>query len=861
MLLWVRGAPNIDTVEGMAAAPAFIDRYVSAKLPDRATHPVLHDLVKRYQVHRHTFTCGGLDGPCRFLYDKDPCEATRLRQDGDRRLRRGDTYIIARGHGDGSIVPYSPALLCLWGANMDLQYVGNAAGAAAYVTAYLTKAETDGTRKTVQEAVAGMPEDAPTATVLRRACTAQLSKREYSMQEAAWLLIGSTLNLRCSSRSTVKVCARPKEDSPGIAARNAFAATADGERPVQLATNQYDYYAARPVGSTGALGAARALRRPLAAAHDEEADTACEVCHSTDADAGANFMLLCSTANCAYGYHGRCLAPPLEEAPKGHWFCPHCHQRAAVAADAGAAGAMEAGAPAVAAVPAEAVAAAAVPAEMEAEAVVAAARDQPAAHADAAAGVGGGTSGGTGNIAAAAGPTPPAAGASRAARIEALLAHNAHQETGPEVMPGSALPASWEDVSVFMFLSDFSVSRAQTRDSVMLSAPFDGSCPQQLRLYVKRRPIKPAVLRCYPRTTADSHGDKHYWAQLFLHKPWRSEAALTAGFGSALDAFRAAMRNPAFVSAVRPGPAADALEAEVERLRALDEEAGGLVLDQVHADPDAGEAAAQDDTTALYYDPELLPAHVRAAVDQELDADGGGGGGGHGADGGGGGGGGEDGGDEREGGAGGGDDGAAVAAQAAAAAGRDMPVLAAGARMTREAYDAGRQALSPEQRAVFTAVFRHVHATAEAARAGQDPPRQLLEFVTGGGGTGKSFLIKLVTEMLRRTHLEGKPVVLTAPTGVAAFNIRGSTIHRALGLPVEDCRESGAQLLSYAAGLRRCSLGHLAPHSATPAPAPVHHSRPLTHVSSPQGQGACTGSRCPPTGSRSCVRSGLVCAT
>ncbi|PNW69588.1 hypothetical protein CHLRE_45g760847v5 [Chlamydomonas reinhardtii] len=297
-------------------------------------------------------------------------------------------------------------------------------------------------------------------------------------------------------------------------------------------------------------------------------------------------------------------------------------------------------------------------------------------------------------------------------------------------------------------------------------------------------PLAPAI----PRDAADQlpdHGDKHFWAQLFLHKPWRSEAALTAGFGSALDAFRVAMRNPAFVSAVRPGPAADALEAEVERLRALDEEAGGLVLDQVHADPDAGAAEAQDDTTGLY-DPELLPAHVRAAVDQEADAGGGGAGGGGGNDGGGGEGEGE--GNEME-----GDGGGDAAGAAAAAAGRDVPVLTAGARMTREEYDAGRRALSPEQRAVFTAVFQHVHATAEVARTGQDAPRQLLEFVTGGGGTGKSFLIKLVTEMLRRTHPDGEPVVLTAPTGVAAFNIRGSTIHRALGLPVENCRESGAR--------------------------------------------------------------------
>ncbi len=200
--------------------------------------PELHSLVSRYQVHNHTFTCGGLDGGrCRFRYPKQPCEVTRLRQDGDRDLQRGDAYVIARGEGDGKIVPYSPALLRLSGANLDLEFIGSAAGAAAYVTAYLTKAETDGIRETVQEAVASMPEDAPTEQQLRRACMVQQSKREYSMQEAAYLLIGAKLHLRGSSLKFVKLCLKPKQERPGIATRRAFDAASDGDAAVELAAN------------------------------------------------------------------------------------------------------------------------------------------------------------------------------------------------------------------------------------------------------------------------------------------------------------------------------------------------------------------------------------------------------------------------------------------------------------------------------------------------------------------------------------------------------------------------------------------------------------------------------------------------
>ena len=48
-------------------------------------------------------------------------------------------------------------------------------------------------------------------------------------------------------------------------------------------------------------------------------DTACEACHSLEADG----MLLCEI--CDRGYHMACLVPPLAEEPKGDdWFCPLC---------------------------------------------------------------------------------------------------------------------------------------------------------------------------------------------------------------------------------------------------------------------------------------------------------------------------------------------------------------------------------------------------------------------------------------------------------------------------------------------------------------------------------------------------------
>ena len=48
-------------------------------------------------------------------------------------------------------------------------------------------------------------------------------------------------------------------------------------------------------------------------------------------------------------------------------------------------------------------------------------------------------------------------------------------------------------------------------------------------------------------------------------------------------------------------------------------------------------------------------------------------------------------------------------------------------------------------------------------------------FLTGNGGSGKSFVIRQVTD---------SKTILCAPTGVAALNIGGSTLHSVFGLPV-----------------------------------------------------------------------------
>ncbi|KAJ7434964.1 hypothetical protein B0H11DRAFT_1756738, partial [Mycena galericulata] len=90
--------------------------------------------------------------------------------------------------------------------------------------------------------------------------------------------------------------------------------------------------------------------------------------------------------------------------------------------------------------------------------------------------------------------------------------------------------------------------------------------------------------------------------------------------------------------------------------------------------------------------------------------------------------------------------------------------------------------LANEQRAIFE---NYVSAYSKIL-AGEAIPQMLLN-IDGTAGCGKTYLIHAICQELRRMaaeHGEPNPIRVLAPSGVAAFNIRGRTAHSALGLPV-----------------------------------------------------------------------------
>ena len=58
-------------------------------------------------------------------------------------------------------------------------------------------------------------------------------------------------------------------------------------------------------------------------------------------------------------------------------------------------------------------------------------------------------------------------------------------------------------------------------------------------------------------------------------------------------------------------------------------------------------------------------------------------------------------------------------------------------------------------------------------------------FLTGEAGTGKSYALRYIIQYLKHKY-GGKSVAITAPTGIAAHNIAGQTLHSWAGIGLGD---------------------------------------------------------------------------
>ena len=97
------------------------------------------------------------------------------------------------------------------------------------------------------------------------------------------------------------------------------------------------------------------------------------------------------------------------------------------------------------------------------------------------------------------------------------------------------------------------------------------------------------------------------------------------------------------------------------------------------------------------------------------------------------------------------------------------------------------EVLNADQKRIYDRVNAHlVHYKRHEDGECKCDLKPLRMFISGVGGTGKSFLIEALKLLVAKIWSNKElTVIVAAPTGLAAFNMGGLTIHRLFQLPIE----------------------------------------------------------------------------
>ncbi|EAQ84302.1 hypothetical protein CHGG_10706 [Chaetomium globosum CBS 148.51] len=110
-----------------------------------------------------------------------------------------------------------------------------------------------------------------------------------------------------------------------------------------------------------------------------------------------------------------------------------------------------------------------------------------------------------------------------------------------------------------------------------------------------------------------------------------------------------------------------------------------------------------------------------------------------------------------------------------------------------------RDTLNREQRIVYDTIMGHLE---------RDSVPPILLHVDGGGGTGKSYMVNMLSSHLQQT-LPGRksPILRAAPTGVASNQINGQTLHSLPRLPIDGNYRPLTEIPTVLGNLQRVFAG------------------------------------------------------
>ena len=148
ILLWVEDAPIIGK-DPDDEVLEWIQQRITCHIPDETSNPDLYRLVTKYQLHKCSDYCkrkvkvgSVFITRCKFGFPRPETDNAKVNSVEDCLKSRHKIYNLARSFSETRVNDYNPALLLLWRANLDIQFVSEDSLALAhYVTGYVTKAE------------------------------------------------------------------------------------------------------------------------------------------------------------------------------------------------------------------------------------------------------------------------------------------------------------------------------------------------------------------------------------------------------------------------------------------------------------------------------------------------------------------------------------------------------------------------------------------------------------------------------------------------------------------------------------------------------------------------------------------------